>query len=71
MDSTRRQGDTDTRRILIAGIALMMGAMAIQLIAFGQGGYGSVSDLPSVFLYRGVGPDALPCSSGPACWSRW
>ena len=60
MDPTLRQGDTDTRRMLIAGIALMVGAMAVQLIAFRNGGHGSLSDLPRVFLHRGVGPGALP-----------
>jgi uncharacterized membrane protein len=60
VDWMRRQGDTDARRMLVAASALMVGAMAIQLVAFRHGGHGSLSDLPRVFLHRGVGPDSLP-----------
>jgi hypothetical protein len=60
VDWTRRQGDTDTRPMLLAASALMVGAMVIQLLAFRHGGRSSVSDLPRVFLHRGIRPDALP-----------
>ncbi len=48
-----------TRMVSASLLALAVG-FALQLAFYGQGGRSSLSDLPRVFLHRGVGPGALP-----------
>ncbi len=46
---------------MVLGATVMLAlAFAIQMSVFGNGGHSSLSDLPRVFLHRGVGPGALP-----------
>ena len=47
-------------RMVIATVAMLVLAYALQVAAFGHGGHHSLSDLPRVFLHRGVGPGSLP-----------
>ncbi len=46
--------------MVIAGSVTLVLAFALQLLAFRHGGHGSISDLPRVFLHRGIRPGALP-----------
>jgi uncharacterized membrane protein len=57
---TAGQGRADTRRMIVAGSVLLALAMTLQLVAFGRGGHDAISDLPHVFLHRGIGPGAVP-----------
>ena len=41
-------------------IAMMLIGLALQLAVFANGGHIALSDLPRVFLHRGVGPGGLP-----------
>jgi uncharacterized membrane protein len=49
---------------VVAMVATTLGLLAagfvLQLVVYGHGGHSSISDLPRVFLHRGVGPGALP-----------
>jgi uncharacterized membrane protein len=47
-------------RMVAATVAMLVVAYAIQLAVFGHGGHSSLSDLPRVYLHRGVGPGELP-----------
>lgn len=46
--------------MVLATIAMLVVGFAIQLAVFAHGGHTALSDLPRVFLHRGVGPGALP-----------
>ena len=47
-------------RMVLATSGMLILAFAIQLAVYGNGGHTSLSDLPRVFLHRGVGPGTLP-----------
>ena len=47
-------------RMVLATAGMLLLAYAIQWAVYGNGGHTSLSDLPHVFLHRGVGPGALP-----------
>jgi len=46
--------------MVAANLAALACAFGVQLAFFGNGGHSTLSDLPRVFLHRGVGPGALP-----------
>ena len=46
--------------MVCATAAMLVVAYGIQVAVFSHGGHSSLSDLPRVFLHRGVGPSALP-----------
>jgi len=46
--------------MVLAATVMLALAFAIQIAVFGHGGHSSLSDLPRVFLHRGVGSGALP-----------
>lgn len=46
--------------MIAANLALLVGALLIQLALYGRGGHSALSDLPRVFLHRGIGPGSLP-----------
>ncbi len=46
--------------MVVATVAMLFAAYAIQVAGFGHDGHHSLSDLPRVFLHRGVGPGSLP-----------
>lgn len=46
--------------MVLATAAMLVLAYAVQLAVYGNGGHTSLSDLPHVFLHRGVGPGSLP-----------
>ena len=46
--------------MVIVGCVTLVLAFALQLVAFRHGGHASISDLPRVFLHRGIRPGALP-----------
>jgi uncharacterized membrane protein len=50
----------DAGQMVLAGSVLLVLALALQLVAFRHGGHASVSDLPRVYLSRGIHPGALP-----------
>ncbi len=65
VNSNQRVADTAARRLfptrmVLATAAMLVLAYGIQLAVYGNGGHTSLSDLPRVFLHRGVGPGALP-----------
>jgi hypothetical protein len=43
-----------------ATVALLAGAFALQLAAYGHGAGSAISDLPRVLVNRGIGPGSLP-----------
>ena len=43
-----------------ATVALLAGAFALQLVAYGDGVGTAISDIPRVLVHRGVGPGTLP-----------
>ena len=45
---------------MLAGVAVLAAGFLAQLLVYGHGGRTSLSDLPHVFLSRGVGPSRLP-----------
>jgi hypothetical protein len=60
-----RSVDADGRRrwpvaMVVANLALLVVALLIQLALYSHGGHKALSDLPRVFLHRGVGPGSLP-----------
>jgi hypothetical protein len=46
--------------MVLATIGLLAGGLVLQLLVFGDGGRSALSDVPHVFLHRGVGPGAFP-----------
>jgi uncharacterized membrane protein len=48
------------RAMVAATLGLLVAGFALQLLVYGHGGHTAISDLPRVFLHRGVRPDALP-----------
>ena len=46
--------------MVAVNLAALACAFGVQLAFFGNGGHSTLSDLPRVFLHRGVGPGALP-----------
>lgn len=46
--------------MVVATVAMLFASYAIQVAGFGHDGHHSLSDLPRVFLHRGVGPGSLP-----------
>jgi hypothetical protein len=53
-------GRVDTRLMVIAGSVTLVLAVTLQLLTFRHGGHGSISDLPHVFLHRGIRPGVVP-----------
>jgi uncharacterized membrane protein len=47
-------------RMMFATSGLLAVGLALQLAVFAHGGHTALSDLPRVFLHRGVGPGAFP-----------
>ena len=47
-------------RMIEASVVLLASGLVLQLAFYGHGGHSAISDLPRVFLHRGVGPGALP-----------
>lgn len=60
VESSGRSDRPFPTRMVLATVAMLVVAYAIQLAVYGDGGHASLSDLPGVFLHRGVGPGALP-----------
>jgi hypothetical protein len=46
--------------MVVASVAMLVIAYAIQVAVYQTSGHNSLSDLPRVFVHRGVGPGALP-----------
>jgi hypothetical protein len=46
--------------MVVTVIAMLVAGLALQLVVYGSGGHSSLSDLPRVFLHRGIGPGAFP-----------
>ena len=59
------QGMNPRSRMVVATVTVLVAALGVQLVAYGHGGHSSLSDLPRVFLHRGVGPGALPYVQRP------
>lgn len=55
-------GRTDRRGagFVLAGALWLLAGFALQLAVFSRGGHSALSDLPRVFLHRGVDPSHLP-----------
>lgn len=51
--------------MVAAGSATLVLALALQLLALRHGAHGSISDLPHVFLHRGIRPGTLPYLDRP------
>jgi Glycosyltransferase family 87 len=51
--------------MVVAGSATLVLALALQLLALRHGAHGSISDLPHVFLHRGIRPGTLPYLDRP------
>ncbi len=47
-------------RMVGASLGTLTAGLLLQVACYGNGGHTSISDLPRVFLHRGVGPGALP-----------
>jgi hypothetical protein len=47
-------------RMVLTVLAVLAAGLALQLVVYGNGGHSSLSDLPRVFLHRGIGPAAFP-----------
>lgn len=56
-DPSRRRFPTE---MVCSTIAMLLLSYGIQVAALSHGGHSSLSDLPRVFVHRGVGPSALP-----------
>ena len=54
-----RSSDVQVRMIEAVVVVLAAG-LVLQLVFYGHGGHDALSDLPRVFLHRGVGPGSLP-----------
>jgi uncharacterized membrane protein len=59
----RRDGELSP--MVVATFVVLLAAFGLQLVAYGSGGHSAISDLPRVFLHRGVGPGALPYLQRP------
>ncbi len=46
--------------MVVANIGLLLVGFGLQLLVYGRGGHSSLSDLPHVFLHRGIAPGAPP-----------
>jgi uncharacterized membrane protein len=46
--------------MVLATVAVLAVALVVQLVFYRDGGHSALSDLPRVFLHRGVGPGSLP-----------
>ena len=46
--------------MIAANLGLLVAALAIELALYGHGGHSSLSDLPRVFLHRGMGAGSIP-----------
>ena len=51
--------------MVVATFVVLLVAFGLQLLAYGNGGHRAISDLPRVFLHRGVGPGSLPYLQRP------
>jgi hypothetical protein len=51
---------TRAARMVAATLGLLVAGFVMQLLVYGHGGHTAISDLPRVFLHRGVRPDAPP-----------
>jgi uncharacterized membrane protein len=51
--------------MIVATLGLLLAGLALQLLAYRHGGHTAISDLPRVFLHRGVGPGSLPYVDRP------
>lgn len=51
--------------MVVATFVVLLVAFGLQLLAYGSGGHSAISDLPRVFLHRGVGPGSLPYVQRP------
>jgi hypothetical protein len=51
---------TRAARMVAATLGLLVAGFVLQLLVYGHGGHTAISDLPRVFLHRGVRPDAPP-----------
>ena len=51
--------------MVVTTFALLLAAFGLQLLAYRNGGHSAISDLPRVFLHRGVGPGSLPYVQRP------
>jgi uncharacterized membrane protein len=47
-------------RMVLTVLALLAAGLVLQLVVYGNGGHSSLSDLPRVFLHRGIRPNAVP-----------
>ena len=47
-------------RMIEAVVVVLAAGLVLQLVFYGHGGHSALSDLPRVFLHRGVGPGSLP-----------
>lgn len=56
--------DTERRPFPVAmataTVVMLIAAFALQLAVYGHGGHTALSDLPRVFLHRGIGPGSFP-----------
>ncbi len=51
--------------MVAATLMLLLAALALQLVFYRDGGHHSISDLPRVFLHRGIRPGVLPFVDRP------
>ena len=61
----RGTGRVDTRPMVIAGSVTLVLAVTLQLLTLRHGGHGSISDLPHLFLNRGIRPGVVPYVDRP------
>lgn len=59
------RGENSRSLMVVVTVAVLIGAFGLQLLAYGDGGHAAISDLPRVFLHRGVGAGALPYVQRP------
>ncbi len=52
-------------RMVVATVVTLLVGLALQLAFYGSGGHSALSDLPRVFLHRGIGRDVLPYIDRP------
>ena len=62
---TAGPGRVDTRPMVIVGSVTLLLAVTLQLLTLRHGGHGSISDLPHVFLNRGIRPGVVPYVDRP------
>jgi uncharacterized membrane protein len=51
--------------MIAATFGLLLAGLVLQLGVYGHGGHAAISDLPRVFLHRGIGPNSLPYVDRP------